>query len=211
MTSAEGPAGGTCPLCLARSRAEDRYLWWLLQENYGEPATLEHLAGRRFCGRHARRLLEAGHAGLSRTMEYLLTAARAHLDRPPGPPRRAAWRRRGPPSGVPGCPACEAGENAALAERDRWVRRMAADADARAAYATDPDLCYPHLESVLAAAPPGVDAWLRTVTRARFDRWQDLLALYFHRLDVRFHDEPRGREQEVWRALLAFFWPPDPS
>jgi len=198
----------SCPLCSARRRAEDRYLWWFLAENYGEAAVLEQVGSWRFCGRHARRLLKTGHAGLSRTMEHLLAVARANLERPASV-RRVGLRRTSPED-RPRCPACEAGDNAALAERDRWVRLAAADATVRAAYADAPDLCYPHLHSVLAAASPELAEWLRAVTRTQFDRWRELLALYFHRLDYRFHHEPRGAEQDVWRALLAFFWPPDP-
>jgi hypothetical protein len=214
-----------CPLCRVALDAERRYLRWFLLENYYTRPTLERLETDRFCRRHAGALLRGESRHLAGTFQFLAQAERQRL---------AQWRRELGSEAPPAAPAggtgaAEPAREAASASRlHGLVRRLVpgsardgrrvprvrrADQDpgcpaceAGRGYQGSDGLCRPHLWEALRLAPTGTAVRLAADAEGRLEWMLREIDLYFHRLDYRYQDEPKGEEQGVWRRGVAFFW-----
>lgn len=203
----------TCPFCEIQSEAEEAYLTWFLMENYGSPATLKLLETRPFCARHRSALAERGDKGLSTTFEYLtefelarLAAFREALARRRRPLRRHPLRPNPFPTGdTAPCLACDAGKVAVTAARTDLLESLGDEAG-QEAYASGGGLCREHLWSLLDEAPKETALFLAEDAKRRLEAIREALRLYFHRLDYRHADEPKGDEGTAWRGALRFFW-----
>jgi hypothetical protein len=114
------------------------------------------------------------------------------------------WAGQRSEDGEDRCLACAAGVLAAQVEGARALEELAAE-HGRSAYLEHQDLCRAHLWMLLAQAPEEVAEWLFEVTRQRLAALTSDLDLYFHRLDHRHRDEPKGAEQSAWRRALRYF------
>lgn len=213
-----------CPLCRAGAEAEARYLDWFLLENYYSLPTLVQLERTRFCRWHAAeafRQVDDGH--LTGTFQALsqveLDTLRAFGDSLERERRarfgRARDRHQLPDSaqvaGEPeGCPVCEAGARAALVASYDLAQALETE-DGRSAYREHDGLCRPHLWLVLRDAPREVATWLVADSMRRIDALLAEFERYFHRLDYRHQDEPKGEEQTAWQRALRFFWGDPPG
>jgi hypothetical protein len=111
------------------------------------------------------------------------------------------------------CPLCETAE---LEERFA-LRRLylaLAESEVWAQYEHSDGLCLAHLRWALTDPPsPAVALALIADMRRRLGALSEEFAHFFHTMDYRFHDEPRGSEQTAWlRAIERFTgptpWPP---
>lgn len=206
-----------CPLCRVAREAEQRYLRWFLLENYYTVHTLLRLTRSRFCCQHAAQLLTGWNDQLSSTFRFLAEAELLllrqfrHKLRQEGRGILRRWKHRSLPKaaqidGQPeDCPACQSGSIATIAEVGQLLKHLATEEE-RTIYQSHEGLCRPHLWLVLSRAPKETADWLVTETERRLEVLLQQFDLFFHRLDYRFHDEPKGEEQGAWRRALQFFW-----
>ena len=118
-------------------------------------------------------------------------------------------------AGAGACPLCE---TAALEERVA-LRRLflaLADSEAWADYERSDGLCLTHLRWALNDSPAdplahAVAVALITDTRRRLGALAEEFARFFHTMDYRFHDEPRGSEQTAWLRGVERFTGPAPQ
>lgn len=159
---------------------------WFVRENDGEAATRKALLHKTVCVRHAHTMFLAEDARLSRTFEF---HAKSRL-------LETEVQRR-PVADAPQCPICEAGEVAAKAAMQDFLRTLET-ARGRVAY-QEHGLCLAHHDRAVLFAENETATWLAEDLLAQF-------ALYHRHWDVRFQHEPKGDEQEAWRRGLRLFW-----
>lgn len=132
-----------CPPCILAAEATDRFIFWFLNEYYGEAAWVDRLVkSAGFC-RHHTWMLVSRHAPY-RLSYVALYIAQSLIQAGP-----QAWGDPAP------CPLC----NQLAAMAHQWCRDLAAllQEDSFAAqYKLGPGLCYTHLQMTLAYAPSSV-------------------------------------------------------
>lgn len=108
------------------------------------------------------------------------------------------------------CPLCEA---ATLEERST-VRRLylaLAHHEVWERYEQSDGLCLAHLRWALTDPPTtAVALTLIADMRRRMGALSEEFAHFFHTMDYRFHDEPRGSEQTAWLRAVERFTGPAP-
>lgn len=219
--------GTSCPLCRIAQEAEERFFFWFLRESHCSFPILEALDSSTFCRRHASRLLGGDDPRISATFEALgrkemlrLAQLREALRTEGSGSSTRRARRDSSGRGVAaqaaalarheGCLACEAETTAVRGETLSMVPVLGTG-DGRETYRAGSGFCRVHLWLVLAGAPRDTAAWLAAEAEERLEDLLEALALYTHRLDYRYRDEPKGAEQTAWKRALRHFWRDPPS
>ncbi|HUZ84484.1 MAG TPA: DUF6062 family protein [Gaiellales bacterium] len=188
-----------CAFCRHQRELDSRAAWSFLYEGRSAAETREQLAAAGgFCSRHTDLVLAAAlrddlTAGLATVYESLLAADLRRLE------SRSSQRRRSRqplPAGV--CPLCSRLGEAEARMASFLAARLAGDLSVREAYERSDGFCRPHLRLVADAGggDPAAE-WLLADAVTRMRRLRGLLQEYRRKRDHRFHDEPRGVEQQA--------------
>jgi hypothetical protein len=177
-----------CPICTLVEKACYRHLDHLFYESVNDVGTRERLAASRgFCNAHAHLALRVPNPDSGLAIIY------ADLLRHPDQPATAT------------CPVCDTARftaHTALSELLRWFT----DAELQTKYRPSFGLCLPHLRQARAEFPGHEN--LPALVAAEEEKLTALraeLQEYTRKLDYRFADEPKGREQTSWRRVVDKF------
>lgn len=215
-----------CPVCRVVKEREEKTFWWFLTENYHEIRVLEELMDNSFlCGYHAGILAGGDHGSLSYVFQFLirgdintLNTLKQSLD---GTSDQKAGALSGflrrPGGSKPGmidefmagyrsCRFCRLNENTSGYIEELFAELLRDDPAFREAYSQSHGLCRRHFIEVLKLSEDKApsDFLLKDMIR-RLDEMKDAFDLYFHKLDYRFADEPKGEEQNTWLQALQYY------
>lgn len=161
-----------CPLCRERARMEAGYLASILAESVNDVGFRRALdAGRGFCGRHSRAVLDmdrrgAGSLGAAILLRATLVTRLRDLEGAHGATGRSRARRINDAAGPPDCPACARVRSSdaalvaslvAMTEDARWAEAAAAA-----------PFCLAHLVALMGRSRP--PAMWRTVEARQLER-----------------------------------------
>lgn len=207
-----------CALCRLARQSVERGVRLLFAEFVNDPKVRE--SWRRsggFCSEHTVLAASLGDAlGIAILYIDLARLARERLASPPSR-RLGSWitdfGSKLKPAGASAprlpCPACALEYEAEA----RYAAALAAglehsDGEARTILETGAELCLPHLELTLAAAPPEVADRLRRRELERLAALEAELEEIVRKNDYRFRGEPWGAERDAWLRALSKLRPP---
>jgi len=166
------------------------------------------IASGGLCRDHAKKLLELGSVYTTSVMyQYLVDDAIAKLGtladqarqetrKPSRKPRRFSVT----PAGK--CPACVDDDEIVQSATRELVAALREDQVAEKYRAGDA-LCMPHFYRAVELASPSVVVLLAETQSAKLNALARDFAEYFHKVDYRFANEPKGSEQTAWQSAIA--------
>lgn len=200
---------------LSRTKGFCNPHWWQAVR-MGHAYGLSHVA--EYLLQDAARELDAREAEMRRQMRpswrtrlhpwvRALAGLRATLSEAAGVKPRS-WGR-GPQDAAEECPLCMTEQST-----ERYICRTLvealADSDIWQMYAASDGMCVHHIRLTLSTTDcSNVHLALLDDVRRRFRPLQADIALYFHRCDYRFANEPKGDEQTAWLRAVERFTGPD--
>ena len=196
---------GGCPICKAAEENMEKLLWWFKTESHNDPSTLESLKNHPFiCEKHKKEIIKMG-SYISTTLEFL-TKTDSELFSSLLLKNGKKFKKEIKTLSNPVCKFCEDEKRIEKHAVQTFVKMLDDDA-IRDLYIKSDGLCRKHLIDVLEVIGEHCDKSVFLIRDAlkRLSSVQNEFAAFFHKLDYRFSNEKKGKEQMAWLAALNFY------